>query len=89
MFFSRNLGSSFFNWEFIDFSLKENPIDEEFCNFFVELSNCIMKKVIYYRGSPKQRVLIKGHFLFAAKFWRNAITSQVCCNYMRPNQSFS
>ena len=67
IFYSRNLGSSFFNWGFINSSLKNHPIDEEFCKCFVELSDCIMKKVIYHRGSPKQRVIIKGHFLFAAK----------------------
>ena len=66
-FFSRYLGSSFFNWGFISSSLKDHPIDEEFCKCFVELSDHIMKKVIYHRGSPKQHVLIKGHFLFAAK----------------------
>ena len=36
-FFSWSLGSSFFNWRFIYSSLKENPINEEFCKCFVEL----------------------------------------------------
>ena len=65
--FSKYLGASFFKWGSIGSSLKDHPIDEEFCKCFVELSDRVMKKVVYHRGSPKQRVLIKGHFLFAAK----------------------
>ena len=67
IFFSQSLGCSFFKWGFIFSRLKNHPIDEEFCKCFVELNDCILKKVIYYRGTPKQRTMIKGHFLFAAK----------------------
>ena len=61
------LGCSFFKWGFVFSVLKNHPVDKQFCKCFVELNDCIMKKVMYHRGSPKQRVMVKGHFLFAAK----------------------
>ena len=60
------LGSAFFNWGF-SYAKLEEPIDEKFYESFVLFTNHVMKKVLYLRGSPKQRVLLKGHFLLAAE----------------------
>jgi len=62
---SQNLGCRFYKYGFVTCTLKE--MDEDFCKCFIKGSDCILKKVVYHRGLPKQRVLIKGHFLFAAK----------------------
>ena len=59
------LGTSFMRWGFCLVSLEE-PIDEWFCNSFLQFTDSIMKKVMYHRGQPGQRVLVKGHFLMAA-----------------------
>ena len=64
--FSWYLGSAFFNWGFSYAKLQE-PIDEKFYGSFLLFTNHVMKKVIYLRGSPKQRALLKGHFLLAAE----------------------
>ena len=47
--------------------LKDQPVDREFCKSFIELNDCIMKKVMYHRGSPKQRMFIKTHLLIIAR----------------------
>ena len=64
---SCNLGTSFYKWGFLSSSLKEQPVDREFCKVFVELNDCIMKKVLYHRGFPKQRMFIKTHMLVVAR----------------------
>ena len=65
--FSWCLGSSFFNWGY-SYAKLEEPVDENFYNnSFLLFTNHMMRKVIYLRGSPKQRVLLKGHFLLAAE----------------------
>jgi len=61
------LGCSFFKWGFVFCSLKDHPVDEEFCKDFVKLNDQVIRKVIYHCGTPKQRMLIKGHFLLAAQ----------------------
>jgi len=61
---SSYLGTSFFKWGFVSCSLRN---DKEFPKCFVNFTDLVMKKLTYHRGSPKQRMLIKGHFLFAAK----------------------
>ena len=66
-FFSFVLGISFFKWGFSFSNLSDHPTDEEFPKCFVEFTDLVMKKLMYHRGSPKKRVLIKGHFMFAAK----------------------
>ena len=64
--FSWCLGSSFFNWGYSYAKLQE-PIDENFYAYsFLFFTNHAIRKVMYLRGSPKQRVLLKGHFLLAA-----------------------
>ena len=60
------LGSSFFSWGSSNAKL-EGPIDEKLHNSFLLFTNDVMKKVMYLRGSPKQRMLLKGHFLLAAE----------------------
>ena len=67
-FLCQYLGCSFFKWGFVFSALKNHPVDKQFCKCFVDLNYCIMKKVMYHRGSPKQRLVIKGHCLFAAKY---------------------
>ena len=65
--FSINLGASFFKWGLPNAALKEEPVDREFCKIFVELNDRIMKKVMYHRGLPKQRMFIKTHLLIVAR----------------------
>ena len=65
--FSWCLGISFFKWGY-SYAKLEEPIDEDFYNSSViSFTNQVMKKVIYLRGSPKQCVLLKGHFLLSAE----------------------
>jgi len=64
---SFNLGASCSKWGFLESALKEQPVDRKFCEMFLEFNDCIMKKVMYHRGLPKQRMFIKGHFLIVAK----------------------
>ena len=60
--FSWCLGSSFFKWGY-SYAKLEEPIDEKFYNSsFLLFTSHAMRKVMYLRGSPKQRVLLKGHF---------------------------
>ena len=61
------LGSSFMTWAYPFVKLKR-PVDEDlYVDDFIAYSDCVLRKVMYYRGRPAQRVLIKGHFLIAAK----------------------
>ena len=66
-FFSHYLGASFYKWGFLFSTLSDHPTDKEFPKYFLEFSDLIMKKLTYHRGSPKKRILIKGHFMFAAQ----------------------
>ena len=61
------LGSSFMCWG-LSFSRLNEPEcnHEEFFQTFEVFTECMMKKVMYYRGKPKQRMLLKGHFLVNA-----------------------
>jgi len=61
------LDASFFCWGF-SFSKLDDPHchHEDFFQRFVPFTDCMMKKVMYYRGNPKQRILIKGHFVVNA-----------------------
>ena len=61
------LGASFFKWGFVQSALKDQPVDREFCKSFIEFNDHIMKKVMYHRGSPKQRMFIKTHLLMVAR----------------------
>ena len=62
-----NLGASFCKWGFLQAAFKDQPVDTEYCTSFVELNDHIMKKVMYHRGSPKQRMFIKTHLLIIAR----------------------
>ena len=64
---SANLGASFMKWGLLNSALQGQPVDKEFCKLFVEFNDCIMKKVMYHRGLPKQRLFIKGHLLIVAR----------------------
>ena len=61
------LGVSFFKWGFVQSALKDQPVDREFCKSFIELNDCIMKKVMYHRGSSKQQMFVKTHLLMVAR----------------------
>ncbi|XP_065907290.1 uncharacterized protein [Dysidea avara] len=64
--FSWYLGYSFMKWGFSYATLNE-PIDEDFRKSFVPFTDCVLKKVMYCRGGPNQRMIIKGHFLLVAR----------------------
>jgi len=64
--FSWYLGYSFMKWGF-SYAKLDEPIDEDFQKCFVPFTDCVMKKIMYCRGSPNQRMLIKGHFLLTAR----------------------
>ena len=66
-FFSAFLGSSFMSWGYSYAKLEDQPIDQKFFNSFLALTHVIMKKSIYMRGKPNQRVLLKGRFLEVAE----------------------
>ena len=60
------LGVDFMKWGFPFVQLIETPIDNQFCSSFVQYYDVILKKVMYHRGTPTQRPLVKGHFLMVA-----------------------
>ena len=61
------LGVSFMKWGY-PFARLKQPIDEDlYINNFITYTDCVLRKVMYYRGTPAQKVLIKGHFLLAAQ----------------------
>ena len=64
---SCNLGISFMKWGFVGSTLKEQPVDRVFCKIFIELNDCILKKVMFHRGSPNQQIFIKSHMLIVAR----------------------
>jgi len=65
-FCNYSLGLSFMNWAFSNARLQE-PLDEDFARSFMPFTNCMIKKVMYCRGKPQQRVLLKEHFIMHAK----------------------
>ena len=64
---SCNLGVSFMKWGFLSSAQKEQPVDREFCKIFIELNDCVIKKVMFHRGLPNQRIFIKSHMLIVAR----------------------
>lgn len=60
------MGINFMKWGFPLASLTE-PTDNQYLKSLYEFTDSVMKKVVYHRGRPSQRVLVKGHFLIAAK----------------------
>ena len=60
------LGADFMKWGFPFVKPTEKPIDNQFSSSVVQLNSSVMKKVMYHRGTPTQRVLVKGHFLMVA-----------------------
>ena len=67
IFLTYNLGTSFMKWGLLASALKDQPVDRDFCKIFLEFNDCIMKKVMYHRGLPKQRIFIKSHLLIVAR----------------------
>ena len=64
--FSYYLGSSFMKWGY-SYAKLEEPMDEKFYDTLLSFTSHVVRKVIYLRGKPKQRMLLKVHFLRAAK----------------------
>ena len=60
------LGVDFMKWGFSFAKYINKPIDNQFCSSFVQYNDLIMKKVLYHRGIPAQRMLVKSHFLMVA-----------------------
>jgi len=60
------LGSSFMGWGH-SYARIQQPIDEDTVRNFLPVTDCMMKKIVYYRGKPHQRMLLKGHFLLNAR----------------------
>ena len=60
------LGVNCMKWGFPFVKLIDKQIDNQFCNSFVQWIDLVMKKIMYCRGTPTQRVLVKGHFLMVA-----------------------
>ena len=65
IYLSMYMGSDFMIWGFPGSSTAK-PTDDHFVKSFYKFTDSIMKKVVYHRGRPSQRILIKGHFLIAA-----------------------
>ena len=42
-----------------------SPTDDHFVKFFYRFTDHVLKKVMYHRGKPSQRILVKGHCLIA------------------------
>ena len=66
-FLSCNLGASFMKWASVCCNLKDQPMDREIVNIFIEFTDRIMKKVMYHRGLPNQQIFVKTHMLIAAR----------------------
>ena len=66
-FLSCNLGTSFIKWACPCSTLKDQEVDREIVNIFIEFTDCIMKKVMYHRGLPNQQIFVKTHMLIAAR----------------------
>ena len=67
-FLSWCFGSSFMKWGYSYAKLNHEPIDEElYHKTFMLFTDRVVKKVMYYRGNPKQHVFLEGHFLIVAK----------------------
>ena len=60
------LGSSFIKWGY-SYAKLEEPMDEKFYDSLLLFTSHVVRKVIYLRGKPKQCMLLKIHFLRAAK----------------------
>ena len=66
-FFSAFLGSSFMSWGYSFAKLENQPIDQKFFSSFLAHTHLMMRKIVYMRGKPNQRVLLKGRFLEVAE----------------------
>ena len=60
------LGVDFMKWGFAAVNLIDKPTDKQLHSSILQLCDSTLKKVIYFRGSSMQRVLVKGHFLILA-----------------------
>ena len=64
---SCNLGIQFMKWAFVGSALKDQPVDREIGKYFIEFTDCIMRKVMYHRGLPNQQIFVKTHMLIVAR----------------------
>ena len=60
------LGADFMKWGHVIVNCIDRPIDNQFSSSFTQYYDSIVKKVLYHRGMPTQRVLVKGHFMMVA-----------------------
>ena len=71
-FYCWYLGASFLIWTFSQSKLGDKDYERNFLPF----TDCLIKKLMYYRGKPNQHVLLKGHYLLNAsnfeKFYPSA-----------------
>ena len=65
--FSVFLGSSFMSWGYSYAKPKDGPIDQKFFSSFLLFTNHVIRKVVYLRGKPNQRLLLKGRYLEVAE----------------------
>ena len=56
------LGTSFMRWAYV-YARLQKPVNDDLIRSFMPFTDSIMKKVMYYRGNPKQHMLLKGHFI--------------------------
>jgi len=82
------LGWHFMKWG-MPFSKVKGQIDEQFCDSNFHYVNALMKKVMYSRGRPSQRMLVKGHFLKAAhKFEKQYPKAKFFTTARQPEERF-
>ena len=88
MFLSWYLGWRFMKWG-MPLSTIKGPIDEQLCESRFYYINALMKKVMYNRGKPSQRMLVKGHFLRNAhEFERQYPKAKFFATVRQPEERF-
>jgi len=82
------LGWHFMKWG-MPFSAIEGSVDEQFCDSRFCYINALMKKVMYSRGKPSERMLVKGHFLTSAhKFEKQYPKAEFFTTVRQPEERF-
>jgi len=59
------LGANFMKWG-MPFVMLNSATDDHFVKCFYQFTDHVLKKVMYHRGKPSQRILVKGHSLIIA-----------------------
>ena len=82
------LGWRFMKWG-MPLSAVQGQVDEQFCDSNFDYVNALMKKVMYSRGRPSQRMLVKGHFLKTAhKFEKQYPKGKFFATVRQPEERF-